>query len=63
MTTLLLSFFTGTLGVNRFYLGYTSLGIAKLLTLGGCGIWALIDLIMIATGKMTDAKGQPLLKK
>jgi TM2 domain-containing membrane protein YozV len=56
----LLSLFVGGLGVDRFYLGYTGLGIAKLLTLGGCGIWALIDLILIIMGKLKDADGQDL---
>jgi len=59
-TAILLSFFLGVLGVDRFYLGQTGLGIAKLLTLGGCGIWALIDLILIATRKVNDASGRPL---
>lgn len=60
MTALLLSIFLGSLGVDRFYLGYTGLGIAKLLTLGGCGIWSIIDIVSIATGKMPDAEGRPL---
>jgi len=63
LTTLLLSIFLGFLGVDRFYTGYTGLGILKLVTCGGMGIWALIDLIMIATGSFKDAAGNPLVKK
>ena len=62
MVTLLLSIFVGALGIDRFYLGYTGLGILKLLTGGGCGIWWLIDLILIVTGSMTDAQGNALVK-
>jgi TM2 domain-containing membrane protein YozV len=62
MVALLLSFFAGGLGVDRFYLGYTGLGVAKLLTLGGCGIWALIDLIRIAMNSLPDADGNTLTK-
>ena len=61
-TALILSVLLGGIGVDRFYLGYTGLGIAKLLTLGGCGIWALIDIILIATGKMKDADGNELAR-
>ena len=60
-TTLIISILLGELGIDRFYLGYTGLGILKLLTGGGLGIWWLIDIIMIATGKMKDAKGNELV--
>ena len=63
LTTLLLCIFLGALGVHRFYTGHIGIGIAQLLTGGGCLIWAIYDLIMIARGKFTDAQGQPLLKK
>ncbi len=60
VTALILSLFVGFLGVDRFYLGYTGLGIAKFFTLGGLGVWALIDFIMIAMRKVTDSSGNPL---
>ncbi len=59
-TTLIISFFLGSLGVDRFYLGYTKLGILKLITLGGFGIWWLIDLINILQGKMKTVEGADL---
>lgn len=59
-TAFLLSYFLGFVGADRFYLGYTGLGVLKLLTCGGLGIWALIDIIMIGIGSMKDAQGRPL---
>lgn len=47
--TLIMSIIFGSLGVDRFIMGHVGLGILKLITLGGCGIWWLIDLILIAT--------------
>jgi TM2 domain-containing membrane protein YozV len=47
--TLIMSILFGSLGVDRFLMGQVGLGILKLLTLGGCGIWWLIDVILIAT--------------
>ena len=47
----------GELGIDRFYLGYIGTGILKLITCGGFGIWWLIDLIMIATGKLKPKDG------
>ncbi|MDO4771322.1 TM2 domain-containing protein [Porphyromonas sp.] len=44
---LLISIFAGTLGIDRFYLGHTALGIIKLLTCGGFGFWTLVDWFII----------------
>ena len=60
LVAVLLSWFVGGLGIDRFYLGYTGLGIAKLLTLGGCGVWALIDAILITVGSVKDSQGRTL---
>ena len=62
LVALLLSIFLGGLGVDRFYLGYIGLGVLKLITGGGFGIWWLIDLILIATGKLRDSEGRELVR-
>ncbi|NJL01840.1 MAG: TM2 domain-containing protein [Spirulinaceae cyanobacterium RM2_2_10] len=56
----LLCFFLGVFGIHRFYLGYTGLGIAQLLTCGGCGIWSLVDFVLILTGGLKDSEGRDL---
>ena len=57
VVALILSIFLGELGIDRFYLVYIVTGILKLITCGGFGIWWLIDLIMIATGKLKPKDG------
>lgn len=63
LTALLLCFFLGVFGVHRFYTGHTGLGVLQLVTLGGCGIWALVDFIMIIVGSFKDADGHLLVKR
>ena len=60
LATLLLCLFLGGIGVHRFYVGKVGTGILQLITLGGCGIWTLIDLIMIITGSYTDKDGNKI---
>ncbi|HEX5159184.1 MAG TPA: TM2 domain-containing protein [Ktedonobacterales bacterium] len=60
---LILSILLGELGVDRFYTGSIGLGILKLITFGGCGIWWIVDIILIATGSYKDAQGRPLVRK
>lgn len=62
LVALLLSIFLGVLGVDRFYLGHVGLGLLKLFTAGGCGIWWLIDIILIATGSLRDSRGRAMVK-
>ena len=58
LATLLLSIFLGELGIDRFYLGKIGTGILKLITLGGFGIWWLIDIILTIAGAATDKEGR-----
>ncbi len=54
----LFTFFLGAFGGHRFYLGKIGTAIAMLLTLGGLGVWALVDFIMAVSGKMKDKEGR-----
>ena len=60
MTAYVLSWLLGWCGADRFYLGFIGLGIVKLLTFGGCGVWYIVDLIIVGVGSMRDAEGKTL---
>ena len=62
VTACLLCFFLGGLGIHRFYVGKAGTGILMILTLGGLGIWIIIDLVMILTGGFKDSEGKDLQK-
>ncbi|MBT6255536.1 MAG: TM2 domain-containing protein [Euryarchaeota archaeon] len=60
---LILSILLGGLGVDHFYTGKIGTGILKLITGGGCMVWAIIDIIMVATGSFKDSNGLPVTNK
>ena len=62
LPTLLFAYFLGGFGIHRFYTGHTLLGVLQLLTVGGCGIWALVDFFLICFNKFTDEQGRQLRK-
>ena len=61
LDTLLLAWFLGVYGVHRFFTGYYAIGLIQLFTLGGCGIWWLIDFFSICLGNYTDSNDAPLV--
>ncbi len=58
-TMIIVAWLLGVFGVHRLMMGYSNWWL-MLITFGGCGIWSLIDLIQIITGKMGMADGRPL---
>ncbi len=62
IVALILCYFLGFLGVHRFYVGKASSGIVQMLTLGGLGIWVMIDLVSIFCGAFQDNEGRFLRK-
>ena len=57
LTSLLYSVLLGFLGMDRFCLGHTGTGVGKLLTLGGVGIWWVVDIGLLITGGLTPDDG------
>jgi TM2 domain-containing membrane protein YozV len=57
LPALLLCFFLGVFGAHRFYAGKIGTGILELITVGGLGIWWLVDMILILTGSFKDGDG------
>ena len=60
LTAILLCFFLGSLGIHRFYLGYTLIGVIQLLTFGGFLIWTILDLIRLFIDSLKDSEGNDL---
>jgi len=60
LPAVLLCLFLGTIGVHRFYVGKIGTGVLMILTLGGCGVWTLIDLVMLIVGAFRDKEGRKL---
>ena len=60
LALVLLTFFVGVLGVHRFYVGKIGTGVLMLITLGGLGVWFLVDLLLVVTGQFTNKDGQKI---
>jgi len=57
LPTFLICVFLGGLGIHRFFVGKIVTGLLMLITLGGIGVWYLIDVIVVAMGSFTDKSG------
>lgn len=62
LVALILCFFAGFLGAHRFYVGKVGTAVLMLVTLGGFGLWSLIDFVLIALGASADKEGRLLLR-
>ena len=62
LVALLFCVLLGVFGVHRFYVGKIGTGILMLVTLGGLGIWTMIDLILIAVGSFRDKEGRRVFR-
>lgn len=62
LVALLLEMPLGVFGAHRFYVGKIGTGVAMLFTLGGLGIWWLVDLILVASGEFRDADGKKVIR-
>ena len=60
LTAILLCFFLGSLGIHRFYLGYTLIGVIHLLSFGEFLIWVIVDLIRLIIGSLKDSEDNDL---
>ena len=60
LIAILLCFFLGSLGIHRFYLGYTIIGVIQMLTFGGFLIWVIVDLIRLIIGSLKDSEDNDL---
>ncbi len=58
----ILAFFFGVFGAHRFYVGKTGTAVVQLLTIGGLGIWAFIDFLIILFGEFTDSDGNKIVE-
>ena len=60
ITAILLCLFLGSLGIHRFYLGYTLIGVIHLLSFGEFLIWVIVDLIRLIIGSLKDYEDNDL---
>ncbi|MEK9651569.1 MAG: TM2 domain-containing protein [Poseidonia sp.] len=63
IVTLVIAVVLGGLGIDRFYAGSIGLGVLKLITFGGFGLWWLIDIILLVTGNYKDGNGLTISPK